>query len=270
MFVLELDEKGLRLKDALKSIQELRVEKEALEVQRAALENENKECCTEFNGMIYELNAEIKEKKRTIDLLTGEKEVLLSDLKNITKDRDGIQRECSAALKQITELAVSDKFSSSCDVKDLGNLDCSVSWLKRKCIELADLKTSQELEMVSLKQTIQELQKHADSMTEKLKEKTIGMENLKKELEEKIQELKDSQLIRDEQQAELERIEEFKVNARKIGFVADDFLFFDKILEKLSQKAPEKKLESLSNEVQKRVTTNWFVHFSDCADEEGS
>lgn len=232
----------------------MRVEKDSLEVQRESLENENKDCCTEFNGKIYELNAEIKEKKRSIEHLSGEKEVLLSDLKNITKDRDGIQRECSTALKQITELAVSDKFSSSCDAKDLGSLECSVTWMARKCSELEALKTGQDLELMNLTQTIQELQKHVNLMTGQLKEKSAGLEHSKAELEQTTKNLKDSRSTCEEQQKELELVEEFRIKAQKLGFVGD-FSLFDKIIEKLSQKTSERKIESLSNEV------NWVMYY---------
>lgn len=226
----------------------MRAKKESLEIQRETLENENKDCCTEFNGKIYELNAEIKEKKLKIEHLSGEKEVLLSDLKNITKDRDAIQKQCSAVLKEITELAVSDKFSSSCDVKDLGNLECSVAWIKRKCCELGSLKIEQDLELMNLKQTIQELQKHVNSTTTQLKDKSSEIDKLKLELEKSSSDLKEFQSIIDRQREELDKFEEFEHNAQKLGFDRGSSLL-DDVIAKLSENSAEKELECLRNEV---------------------
>ena len=243
-FTLGLAERELELKEAQKSIKGLNNIKEELEKQKGALEDENKDRCLEFNGKIYELNTEIKEKIRCIELLTGEKEVLLSDLRNITKDRDQIQKECSTALKEITELAVSDKFPG-CESKDLGNLERSVAWIKSKCNELHDSKIVYELELVNLKQTIQELEKHVSTKAGEFKDLELGIEELRSNLVLKEQDIENYKLIISEHSEELETVKEFKRRVKSIG-VSDDF---DEIIEKLSQKSSDLKVELLQNEV---------------------
>ena len=232
------------MKEAQKSINELKDSKEELEKQKGTLEDENKDRCIEFNGKIYELNTEIKEKVRAIELLIGEKELLLSDLKNITKDRDLFQKECSMALKEITELAVSDKFSG-CDSKDLGNLECSVAWIKSRCMELYNYKSACEVELENLKQTIQELEKHVHNKTGELKEMVLEIEELRSRLSIKEQDLDGYKAIILENSQELESLKEFKRKVISIG-VSDEF---DEIIEKLSQQTSEHKFESLQNEV---------------------
>ena len=240
---LELEQKQIRLNESLRSIQELRIEKETLEQKKESLKNENKDRCTEFNGKIYELNTEIKDKSRLIDLLTGEKEVLLSDLKNITKDRDRIQKENSVALKEITELAVSETFSG-CSSKDLGSLECSVSWLKGKCVELNNFKISSDLELINLKQTIQELEKIITTKNEESKVKSQEIEKLKSDLIE----FENTKILMENYKGEVDSLKEFKKKIKGFGF-QDDSDLFDKIYEKLSHKTSERKLESLQNEV---------------------
>lgn len=215
------------MNEASRSIQELRIEKETLESQRTLLENENKDQCTEFNGKLYELNTEIKDKKRTIELLSGEKEVLLSDLRSITKDRDKIQRESSMALKEITALAVSDTFSG-CSSKDLSSLEFSVAWIKGKCLELNNFKISSELEIVNLKQTIQELEKIAKTKNEELKTKNYEIEKIKSDLEE-FEALKSDM---DNTRKEFECLQDFKVKIKGLG-LKDDSNLFDNVYEKL-------------------------------------
>lgn len=245
---LDLDGAEKRIKESLKTIQDLRVEKESLESQREALDNENKDRCTEFNGKLYELNNEIKEKGRRIEHLIGEKEVLLSDLKNITKDRDRIQKECSMALKEITDLAVSDIFTE-CESKDLGSLECSIAWIKGKCLELNNSKVSQDMELVNFKQTIQELEKHVMSKNEDLKEKCIEIEKLRSEISLKEHGLGSLQNLIEENNVLLDSVNQFKRKVKNIG-VSDDF---DKIVEKLSQKSSDQKLESLNIEVKTSI-----------------
>ena len=211
----------------MKSIQVLRVEKETLDFQRSSLENENKDRCTEFNGKIYELNTEIKDKKRRIELLSSEKEVLLSDLKNITKDRDKIQRESAMALKEITELAVSETFSG-CSSNDLGSLECSAAWIKGKCLYLNDFKIASDLEIANLRQTIQELEKVVKIKIDKLKTKTVEIEKLKFDLDE----FETIKVLMDSSKKEIECLKDFKVKIKELGF-QDDLNLFDKIYEKL-------------------------------------
>lgn len=225
-------------------IQELRIEKESIKVEKENLENENKDKCMEFNGRIYELNEEIKCKNLTIEHLSVEKEVLLSDIKNIIKDRDHIQKENSVAIKMITELVMNDSFIGF-ESKDLGNLEISISWMKEKCLELNNIKVSNELEIVNLRKIIQELEKNVASSTGDIKKNMLQIEGLKSDLDLKHQELIDLKNIIETNASELNSIKEFKSNIKKIG-MSDDF---DKIIEKLSQKPLDKKLESLTNEV---------------------
>lgn len=254
-FVLELEEKNIHFKEAQKSIKELQGFKEELESQKLSLEDENKDLCIEFNGKIYELNTEIKAKIRSIELLTGEKELLLSDLKNITMDRDRTQRECSIALKEITAMAVSDKYSG-CESKDLGNLECSVAWIKAKCTELYDSKTDYELELVNLKQTIQELENCMLNKSSELNEMALEIEDLRSKLVIKEQDLDGSKLIISEQSEELETVKKFKIRVKDLGFPSD----FDRIIAKLSQKTLEHKIEALQNEVNNKE--NYLVNSS--------
>lgn len=237
---IDLENREIKLNEALRSIQELRIEKETLETQKQTLENENKDQCTEFNGKICGLNTEIKDKKRLIELLSGEKEVLLSDLKNITKDRDRIQRECSMALKEITDLAM----NSECSAKDLSSLECSVAWIKGKCKELETEKISRDLDLVNLKQTVQELEKVVTIKNEELKQKEVEINKLKSDLDE----FESVKVAMDKYENEISLLNEFKKKAQGLGF-QDDSSLFDKIYEKLSHKTSERKLESLQNEV---------------------
>lgn len=257
-FYLDLEDSELRIKENLKLIQDLRVEREKLETLKESLENDNKDRCTEFNGKIYELNAEIKDKSRKIELLTGEKELLLSDLKIMTKDRDRILKECSIALKEITELAVSDLFME-CESKDLGNLECSVSWIKSKCLELNNAKTSQNLELVNLRQTIQEFEKQIQSNSDEFKNRLIEIEKLKVDVDSKSQDVKEMQILIEEYKIELESVKEFKRKVKNMG-ISDEF---DKIIETLSQKKSDKKLENLNNEVKMRflIQISLFILF---------
>ena len=225
--VLELEGREIKLNEALRSIQELRIEKETLEIQRSSLENENKDRCTEFNGKFYELNTEIKDKKRLIELLSGEKEVLLSDLKNITKDRDKIQRENSMALKEIIELAVSETFSG-CSSKDLGSLECSVAWIKRKCLDLNEFKIASDLEVANLTQNIQELEKVLKIKTDELMTKTVEIEKLRFD----VDEFETIKVVMDNSKKEFECLKDFKLKINELGF-QDDLNLFDKIYEKL-------------------------------------
>lgn len=211
----------------MRSIQEFRIEKESLEIQRSSLENENKDRCTEFNGKIYELSTEIKDKKRLIELLSGEKEVLLSDLKNITKDRDKIQRESSMALKEITELAISETISG-CSSKDLGSLECSVAWLKGKCLGLNDFKIANDMEIANLRQTIQKLEKVAKTKNDELETKTVEIDKLTFDLDEFVS----IKVIMDNSKKEMECLKDFKVKIKELGF-QDDLNLYDKIYEKL-------------------------------------
>lgn len=232
------------IKDNTRTIQELRIEKESLETQKEALKNENNDRCREFNGKIYELNADIKEKLTKIEQLTGEKEVLLSDLKNITKDRDRIQKEYSKALKEITELAMSGIFPD-CESKNLGNLECSISWIKEKCLELRNNKVSQDLELASLKQTIEEFDKHVASKTGDLQEKLQEIDKLKSELGLKKEDIASLNVIIDENKNLIDSLNEFKSKLRSIG-VSDEL---DDVIDMLSNESLDKKIESLNKEV---------------------
>jgi cAMP phosphodiesterase len=233
------------LNEALRCIQELRIEKESLESQRIVLENENNDQCTEFNGKIYELNTEIKDKKRLIELLSGEKEVLLSDLKNITKDRDKIQRESSIALKEITELAVSETFPG-CSSKDLSSLECSVAWIKGKCLDLNNFKISSDLEILNLKQAVQELEKVLKIKTEELKGKTCEIEIVKIELDE-------LKVVMDNPKKDVECLNDFKVKIKGLGF-QDDLNLFDNIYEKLKTLSDQKSETELEVKLLKKLS----------------
>lgn len=251
IYYLELDGREKRLNDALKSIQELRIEKESLETQILTQENEKTERYTEFNERIYKLNTEIKEKSRKIDLLTGENEVVLSDLKNITSDRDRIQKECSIALKNITELAVSESFT--CDSNDLGSLEKSVAWIKSQCIELKNSKVTFNLERIAFSQTIQELEKQIiaqkTEVDSKVKENSVEFKNIKFLLESKEEKLRLTEVELEEHKTELEIVDQFKEKAKNFGF-SDDFEFYDKIIENICQQTSiNHKLEALSSEV---------------------
>lgn len=240
----------------MKSIQELRIEKESLETQLLTLENEKTESFTEFNSRIYNLNAEIKEKSRKIEFLTGDNEVLLSDLKNITSDRDRIQKECSIALKNITELAVSESFT--CDSNDLGSLEKSVAWIKSQCIELKNSKVTFDLERIAFSQTIQELEKQIKTqkteVDSKVRENLVEFENVKFLLESKEEKLRIAEIELEEHKTELEIVDQFKEKAKKFGF-SDDFEFYDKIIETICQQTSFKhKLEALNNEVHINIT----------------
>ena len=258
-FLIDLEEREKRLNEALKLIQELRKEKESLESQRDSLENENKDQCSEFNCKIYELNTEIKEKKRTIDLLSGEKEVLLSDLKSITNDRDKTQKECSNALKEIAELAVSDSFES--ESKDLASLERSVSWIKTKCIDLNNSKVSNDFELINMKQTIQELEKHINSKSKEIKISVDEIEKMKNDLETKD---KDIQFLRSTVECltvESDLVENFKKRVKNLGILADnsdELELFEIIIEKLGKNTSELILESLKNEVRNNHITQYI------------
>ena len=243
----------------MKSIQEFRIEKESLETQLLTLENEKTENFTEFNSRIYNINTEIKEKSRKIELLTGDNEVLLSDLKNITSDRDRIQKECSIALKNITELAVSESFT--CDSNDLGSLEKSVAWIKSQCIELKNSIVTFDLEKIAFVQTIQELEKQIlaqkTEIDSKVKENSVEFENLKFLLESKEEKLRIAEIELEEHKTELEIVDQFKEKAKNFGF-SDDFEFYDKIIENICQQTSFKhKLEALNNEVHIIITYNY-------------
>lgn len=165
---LGLEAKEKSLQSAITTIQELRLEKELLQTKIEALNNENKDNCTEFNGRIYELNQELSKNVHLIEKIESEKELLKSDLKNISGDRDRIQRECSKALKEITELAVSEDFTGYCESKDLGNLESSVLWIKKLCEKLNNELDSKNLEWLNLKQEMEDL-KNENSTQSKTK-----------------------------------------------------------------------------------------------------
>lgn len=159
--------------------------------------------------------------------MSGEKEVLLSDLKNITKDRDKIQKESSMALKEITELAVSETFLG-CSSKDLGSLECSVAWLKGKCLNLNDFKTTSDLEIANLIQAIQELEKAAKIRNDEMEMKKVEIEKLKFDLDE----FESIKIVMDSSKKEIECLKDFKVKIKELGF-KEDLNLFDEIYEKL-------------------------------------
>lgn len=131
------------------------------------------------------------------------------------------------ALKEITELAVSDTFSG-CSSKDLSSLEFSVAWIKGKCLELNNFKISSELEIVNLKQTIQELEKIAKTKNEELKTKNYEIEKIKSDLEE-FEALKSDM---DNTRKEFECLQDFKVKIKGLG-LKDDSNLFDNVYEKL-------------------------------------
>ena len=99
--------------------------------------------------------------------------------------------------------------------------------------------------MVNLKQTIHELEKHVASKSIGINEKILEMGKLKYEVDAREQDIKNLQVIIEENRPILVSLEDFKRKIKEIG-VPDDF---EKIIEKLSQKESEKKLECLTNEV---------------------
>jgi hypothetical protein len=65
-----------------------------------------------------------------------------------------LQRESAQALKELTELAMQEPFSSSCSINDLGSLGSTVGWLKTMCLSLersrAEAAKSSELSLAKV------------------------------------------------------------------------------------------------------------------------
>lgn len=249
LIFIELELKKNNLSETLEHLKRMKLEKESAETKVEMLENDIKDKCTDFNGRIYNLNVEIKEKIHLIEDLSGEKEILLADLKNITIDRDKSQKECSWTLKELTDLAVNEKFS--CDATNLGSLERTVKWLKGVCLELSDVKTRNEVELITLKENLQELQRRFDDQSSDgdSKQSLLNRDNCKLRTDLKQKEAEFNSLKADfyRIQCEVKVYDVFKEKASDLGFEADDWM--EKIIEKLSQRTSERKIELLTNEV---------------------
>jgi predicted nucleic acid-binding Zn-ribbon protein len=246
-----LGEKEKLLQESLRTIQELRVKKESLETEIETFDLESKEKCTEYNTKIFNLNLEIKDKTKLIEMLSGEKELLLSDLKNMTSDRDQIQKQCSNALKEITELAVSDPFG--CASHDLGRLDVSVSWIKSKCLELNNENLSMILELSTLKQTIRELDDNFNSCKNDLTAMHKALENEKVKSENYSKQIKNSEVKITELNEQINDFIRFKEKISEILKVPNDLNVLDKAIESISRPSLDSEIKSLNSEVLKKT-----------------
>lgn len=191
--------------------------------------------------------------------------VSFSNLCALSQDKH--QREAAQALKEITELAVSEPFSRLCTTKDLGSLERSVNWIRSICVllhershvgqervaklreetellrqelELVRTKTREEADQCQLEQSarLEEKEKTFVAQLERLTAENKTLEARCQEREKELQRLR----------AESEQLTAFKRRLSETGLGGEDG-WEDRVFDRFDRSEAENKAATLAEEV---------------------